>query len=182
MASLSDARKLDIVFKILSSREETTTAKAWYEERPIKSRILHLSEIWADPIPDPPPASETTVVRPLMDYELTLDDTVANNKAWLVTKTPGDKNAPRYPLIHPRYGAGYAARIFGADGTEIPTTHPSKWFIIYEEGILVFEEDPTAHGIALPIKIRAYAYIGQTLDTVPSQSTDDGIKWAMIMS
>lgn len=180
MPYLSDQRKLDIVFKAFVGREETTTEKAWFEEYPGHATILHASEIWTDPIPETPPSTSTETIRKLENFTLTEDNTVANHRAWKIFETPGDTSSARITgLIHPRFGQGYTARIYDASDSEIPTTHPAKWIILYELGIIIFEENPLAHGINLPIKITAYHYRGRTLGTGISNLAQ---KWAMIMS
>ena len=169
--ALSDSKKLDLVFKSRVGREETTTAKIWYEEFPANAIYLHASEVYADPIPETPPASSTSVIQVYDTLTLTEDNSVSNHKSWKAYSTPGDTSSERLThFIHPRFGQGYTVRVYDNNNNEIPTTDDSKWFFDYETGVLTFEEDPTAHGWALPIKIKAYRYIGNFLDAGASQS------------
>ena len=159
--ALSDIQKLDVVFKALVGRESTYTGKAWYEEFPAHTTYLHTSEIYADDIPETPPATDTDVIRVFDQYTLTKDPSVPNNRCWKVCVTPGDPNSGAYThFVHPRFGQGYTARIYDANGTEITTT-ALKWIFIYETGVLIFEEDPVAAGYVEPLKISAYQYIGK---------------------
>ena len=178
--ALSDGKKLDLVFKSRVGREETTTNKAWYEEFPAGSVYLHASEVYADPIPETPPASSTSTIQVYDTLTLTEDNSVANHKSWKAYSTPGDTSSERLThFIHPRFGQGYTVRVYDNNNNEIPTTDDSKWFFDYETGVLTFEEDPTAHGWALPIKIKAYRYIGNFLDGSASQS---GGKYDVVMT
>lgn len=161
MAKLSDARKLDIVFKTIVGRRETTTDKAWYEEYPAKLFNPHDKDIWIDPIPPTPPTESTAVIEIWNDHPLTEDMSTANHRAWLTCSTPNDTSTHVGEFIPPIYGQGYTVRIYDNTGTEIPTAHPVRWYFSYTSGVLVFEEDPTMHGLSLPIKIKAYRYIGR---------------------
>lgn len=159
--ALSDSRKLDLVFKALLGREETTTAKAWYEEFANHATYLHKSEIYGDDIPSTPPSSSTSTIEVYDTLELTLDNTVSGSRCWKARQTPGNSNSPQLThFIHPRFGQGYTARIYDNNDNEIPTTDPSNWYFFYETGILIFENSPLNYGWQAPFKLKAYRYVG----------------------
>jgi len=165
---LGSTTKTDFVFKKIKGRRFTDAVKAWYEEFPGSLVFLHAQETWADEVPVPPPGTTTGPVRFFNDLTLTEDTSTANKKAWLACETPGDTNTQLKGFIPPRFHQGYTARIFQDDGSggmgeEIPTAHPANWLFDYENGVLIFENDPTAYGLTPPFHIQVYQYVGQTV-------------------
>ena len=169
---LSQTTKTDLVFKKIKGRRITTVDKAFYEEFPGALTYLHSTEVWSDTIPVPAPGTTTSVVQYYSDLQMTEDATVSNHRAWLACSTPGDTNTQLKGFVPPRFDQSYTVRVFEDDGAgnldsskEVPTAHPTNWFFDYENGVLMFENDPVAAGLTTPFHIRVYRYIGETVQS-----------------
>jgi|GEM_PF-2625923 len=169
---LSQQTKTDLVFKKIKGRRVTSLDKAFYEEFPGALTYLHAGEVWSETVPTPAPGVTTSVVQYYADLKLTEDITVADHKGWLACSTPNDISTQLKGFIPPRFDQTYTVRIFEDDGSgnidtnkEVPTAHPTNWFFDYENGVLMFENDPEASGLTTPFHIRVYRYIGETVET-----------------
>ena len=163
--SVSDTVKTNFVWKKIKGRRYTVDTKAWYEEYPGTLVFIHTDEVWADSIPTPAPGTTTSVVQYYDDLKLTEDTSTPDHRAWLACATPGDTSTQLTGFVPPRFHQSYTVRLFeddgaGGIGNEIPTTHESNWFFDYENGVLVFENDPTSYGLTPPFHIKVYRYIG----------------------
>lgn len=156
------ANQLDYSFKKLVGREYTTTLKRWYEEKPGFVVFLHRSSIWIDDIPAVPPASTTSVVKVYNPLALTRDSSVDNYKSWRAEDPVGVR---LYGFIPPRFGQGYNVQLFDATSREIPPTDGSSWLFDYDNGTLVFDNDPSSvYGWNVSsMKIKSYLYIGSVV-------------------
>ena len=163
---ISDNTKTSYVWKKIYGREQSVNTKEWYEEYPGALAYLHKSEVWADEIPVPAPSTSTDSVQVFDTLELTEDTTVANHMAWKACSTVGDLTTQIGSFIPPRFDRSYMVRVFGNDGTELATSHPSNWVFDYENGVLFFEHNPESYGVQLPIHIKVYRYIGSTMTDV----------------
>ena len=153
--SISDATKLDAVFKKSINRDRTATVKNWYEENPGGGFLTPDTRLWvqANQILTTPPAATTTLIEVYSGsgalYQLGMDSTVSGNKSW----TGSIKN-----LIPPVFGAGYAAQIYtgsAVTGEVIPSS--VAWHFDYERNILTFESTQTY----TTLYAKCYRYIGK---------------------
>ena len=163
---LSNTTKTDLVFKKIKGRRFTFTNKEWYEEYPGSLVFLHANEVWADTIPTPAPGASNSIVQYYDDLKLTEDTSTPDHKAWLACETYGDPNTILKEFVPPRFHQSYTVRLYeddgaGNKGSEVPTTHESNWFFDYENGVLVFENNPYDYGLTGPFHIQIYRYIGQ---------------------
>jgi hypothetical protein len=159
--------KTDYTFKKAVGREFTTNVKLWYEEFPGQSRYVHRDLVWVDTIPELPPASSDSVIQVYNTLVLVKDVTVSSYKAWKAEDPVGTRIRG---FIPPIFGQGYMARIFDNADREIPTTDSSDWIFDYDNGVLAFSTNPVSFGWnAANIKLKAYRYIGATLDTQSSE-------------
>lgn len=150
--------KIYYVFKRLLNKIHTSLYKEYYEEFNGKFN-LHKSDIWIDDIPNTPPGSDTSIIKKLDKFILTKDVSVNNNLSFFVYKD----NQLIKNFIPPKFNIGYSVRIYDNNNVEIPTAHEVQWLFDYDNGILVFEKDPTQFGFTLPLKISGYYYTGRTL-------------------
>ena len=168
---ISETRKVDFVWKKIKGRIFTDnfpsdSGKTYYEEYPGTLVNPHATEVWIDDIPVPPPGSSTEIVEYYSDLVLTEDLSVVDHRSWFACETVGDPSTRIKGWVPPRFHQSYTVQIFDNNGTEITTTHESNWFFDYENGVLVFENDPTSYGLQLPIHLRGYVYKGQTLQSI----------------
>jgi len=155
------ADKTDLAFKKLVGKEYTSTAKEWYEEFSTKEFNLHSTDIWVETIPSTPPSIDTSIIKIYTSLVLKEDHTVSNHKAWLAEDPLGTRIGN---FIPPRFGIGYAVRVYDGNDNEIPTTDDSHWFFDYTNGILVFDYNPAIYSWNTNyMKIKAYRYIGPTV-------------------
>lgn len=93
---------------------------------------------------------------------LTVDPT-SNGKAWFAKSIYGDHfSAPITNFIQPQlYGAGYAVRLYQANGTEVVTTE-GAWIFNWQKGLMLFGNGytPANLGYAQPMYIDAFRYVG----------------------
>jgi hypothetical protein len=178
--------KEDISFKKLSSKRVTWTSNQVFEEIGARSLDIHNLDIKADPIPDVPPGSTTSVLQfynQSAGTGLTLvkDLTVSDNLTYFATIFNGSGDeilannltgagatgrlfnfvSDKYDALGTAAGAGYEIKLYDKDGVQITKTDSSLWYFDYQTGILIFQN--TASG-AIPTRapfcITAYRYIG----------------------
>lgn len=180
----TDPVKVDISYKKFSKREYTSTHKKWHEEFPGKPLTIKSSDIWADPIPQTPPSLDTVSVKIINHLQLTQDVTVDNQLSWLACTTHGDLNTRAGDFIQPDQSLlqGYNIRLFDNNGTRIYVGDSTNWEFDYANGVLTFENTPSAY--TPPFSISGYQYIGRkgaggagsagTLDEAYDGPTDMG--------
>ena len=178
--------KEDISFKKLSSKRVTSDINSVYEEIGAKSLDIHNLDIKADPIPDVPPGTTTSVLQ-FYDQSsgtgLTLvkDLTVSDNLTYFATifNAPGQESlanqltgtgatgrlfnfvSDKYDALGTAAGAGYEIKLYDKDGVQITKTDSSLWYFDYQTGILIFENNPSGTiPTRAPFSITAYRYIG----------------------
>jgi hypothetical protein len=153
------ADRLDYSFKKLVGREYTSNLKRWYEEKPGFVVFLHRTSVWVDDIPGLPPVSSTAVVRVYNTLTLVRDTSVDNYCSWRAEDPIGVR---LYGFIPPRFGQGYNVQLYDNNNREIPPTDGSSWFFDYDNGTLVFDNDPSSvYGWNVAtLKIKSYLYIG----------------------
>jgi hypothetical protein len=178
--------KEDISFKKLSSKRVTWTSNQVFEEIGARSLDIHNLDIKADPIPDVPPGSTTSVLQfynQSAGTGLTLvkDLTVSDNLTYFATIFNGSGDeilannltgagatgrlfnfvSDKYDALGTAAGAGYEIKLYDKDGVQITKTDSSLWYFDYQTGILIFQN--TASGAIptrAPFSITAYRYIG----------------------
>lgn len=180
MAGLLDNIKVDKLFKALFNRARTSAAKEYYEETIPTAFDVHATEIYLNPIPTTPPTVNTSIVSIHTGLVLTQDRSVANNKAWVVLPTwsanwssgSGDVSQIMKNFISPKYGSGYAVKVYKGNGTQISELDNVNWMFDYKAGVLTFENDPGMNGsvVEQSIRIDVYQYIGQTVDAASTNA------------
>ena len=178
--------KEDISFKKLSSKRVTWTSNQVFEEIGARSLDIHNLDIKADPIPDVPPGTTTSVLQ-FYNYSggtgLTLvkDLTVSDNLTYFATIFNGSGEeslanqlvgtgatgrlfnfvSDKYDALGTAAGAGYEIKLYDKDGIQITKTDSSLWYFDYQTGILMFQNSAsgTIAGRA-PYSITAYRYVG----------------------
>ena len=153
--SISDATKLDAVFKKSINRDRTANAKQWYEENAGGGFLTSDTRLWvqANQIPATPPTASTGLITVYSGsgalYQLGMDATVSGNKSW----TGSVMN-----LIPPVFGQGYAVQIYtgsAVTGEVIPSS--VAWHYDYERNVLTFESTQTYS----TLYAKCYRYIGK---------------------
>jgi hypothetical protein len=178
--------KEDISFKKLSSKRVTSDINSVYEEIGARSLDIHNLDIKADPIPDVPPGTTTSVLQfynQSAGTGLTLvkDLTVSDNLTYFATIFNGSGQeslanqltgtgatgrlfnfvSDKYDALGTAAGAGYEIKLYDKDGVQITKTDSSLWYFDYQTGILIFENNPSGSIPArAPFSITAYRYIG----------------------
>jgi len=155
-AATPEDTKEDFSFKKLYGRQHTTVEKDWYEELPGFLSFLSKTEIWTSDIPSTPPVASTADIEVYDTLTLTEDLTVSGHKSWYA-----DDGGKLTGCIPPRFGSGYAVRIFDNGLTEITSSDAVNWNFDYENCVLWFYNDPTGTYTS-PFKAKVYHYIGNT--------------------
>ncbi len=178
--------KEDISFKKLSSKRVTWTSNQVFEEIGARSLDIHNLDIKADPIPDVPPGSSTSVLQ-FYNYSagtgLTLvkDLTVSDNLTYFATifNDSGQEAfanqlvgagatgrlfnfvSDKYDALGTAAGSGYEIKLYDKDGVQITKTDSSLWYFDYQTGILIFQNSASGTiASRAPFSITAYRYIG----------------------
>ena len=178
--------KEDISFKKLSSKRVTWTTNQVFEEIGARSLDIHNTDIKADPIPDVPPGTSTSVLH-FYDYgsgtglTLVKDLTVADSLTYFATifNDPSQELfannlvgagatgrlfnfvSDKYDALGTAAGAGYEIKLYDKDGVQITKTDSSLWYFDYQTGILMFQNNASGTiASRAPFSITAYRYIG----------------------
>ena len=192
--------KEDISFKKLSSKRVTWTSNQVFEEIGARSLDIHNLDIKADPIPDVPPGSSTSVLQ-FYDYSsgtgLTLvkDLTVSDNLTYFATIFNGSGQeafanqlvgagatgrlfnfvSDKYDALGTAAGYGYEIKLYDKDGVQITKTDSSLWYFDYQTGILIFQNSASGTiASRAPFSITAYLYIGGFGITAGTGGTGSG--------
>ena len=178
--------KEDISFKKLSSKRVTWTSNQVFEEIGARSLDIHNLDIKADPIPDTPPGTSTSVLQfynQSAGTGLTLvkDLTVSDNLTYFATIFNGSGEeafanqlvgagatgrlfnfvSDKYDALGTAAGAGYEIKLYDKDGVQITKTDSSLWYFDYQTGILIFQNNASGTiASRAPFCITAYRYIG----------------------
>ena len=178
--------KEDISFKKLSSKRVTWTSNQVFEEIGARSLDIHNLDIKADPIPDTPPGTSTSVLQfynQSAGTGLTLvkDLTVSDNLTYFATIFNGSGEealanqlvgagatgrlfnfvSDKYDALGTAAGAGYEIKLYDKDGVQITKTDSSLWYFDYQTGILMFQNSASGTiASRAPFSITAYRYIG----------------------
>lgn len=152
---------VDITYKRLATKHQyTSTLKKWHEEFPGKPLTIKLRDLWVDDIPATPPLATTSVVEVVDHLVLTEDVTVDNSLSWLACAYQGDLSTRLGDFIQPdqQLMQGYYVRLFDSNGTQIYVGDPVNWEFDYPNGVLTFENRPTAY--VPPFSVSCYRYVG----------------------
>jgi len=182
MAYWSDSVKLDRLWKWMFGKARGRNSAEHYEENIPSGFDVHSKEVYYQEIPSTPPASTTSVIKKWYPSEeggdgwivLTLDRKYPGNRVWVAKSTwssnfssgSGDLSDILKNFISPKYGVGYRVKVYDGNNNEIPELDDSSWLFDYKAGVLTFEQDRPESGDTQTdsIKIKAYQYIGETLD------------------
>lgn len=161
----SEEIKVDLGYKRLNKKEYTSTNKNWHEEFPGKPFNIKFTEVWTDEIPSTPPVSDTEIVKIYDHLVLTEDVTVEGQRSWYACETPGDITTKLKDWIQPdeKIPQQYYIRLYDNTDQQIYVGDPVNWEFDYANGVLTFENSPTAY--SAPFKIFGYRYIGGKGDT-----------------
>jgi hypothetical protein len=192
--------KEDISFKKLSSKRVTWTSNQVFEEIGARSLDIHNLDIKADPIPDTPPGTSTSVLQfynQSAGTGLTLvkDLTVSDNLTYFATIFNGSGEeafanqlvgagatgrlfnfvSDKYDALGTAAGAGYEIKLYDKDGVQITKTDSSLWYFDYQTGILIFQNNASGTiASRAPFCITAYRYIGGFGITAGAGGTGSG--------
>ena len=152
--ALTDAQKLDFLWKQFQGRSETSTSKAFYEEATFVSPVVRSTQIWVDTIPTPAVTTTGSVAKFYPAQLLVEDITVSGKTAYLSGLSD---------WIPPSVDPSYQVRVYqnngsGGVGPEVPPTDVSSWVFDYNSGILTFFGANSSH--VKPYLIKGWRYIG----------------------
>ena len=129
----------------------TLTPKAGFGEAIPSPLIIANSSLWneADSIPATPPGSDTTQVKvyaPAGALRMTVDSTVANNRAFIAYTTYNNTSSARLTnWIDTQFGPDYIIQVFVDDATNSSNKlnaggsgNNDGWFFDYSAGVLNF--------------------------------------------
>lgn len=190
---LTDATKIDSIFKRSKNVALTDTSKQFYSETVAGGFLTDGTDVLADPLPFNDPAAAILaglvadkVAAPLA---LTHDVTVASNKCWQARSIPGDISSSMLVNWIPyRFGIAYTVRLYNGDPShplvhEILTGDASSWFFDEKSGVLIFQNAaPALAAGETAYFITGYYYTGRTvMDIAPAtgywtRSTAGGIQ------
>jgi hypothetical protein len=167
--ALSDTTKLNLSYKRLSGKANTSNTKAIYEESRNSNVHFHTSEIMGEPF------AITGNVTAVANQTMTADPTVGSSRTWLACTVPGN---PASAIIPNWLGSqhGYAnIRVYedngaGGLGNEIFPTDAVDWVFDYKGGILFLQ-----NGIGTkvtPLHIVGSRYTGATLENSMIRKSD----------
>jgi hypothetical protein len=150
--------KEDISFKKLSSKRVTWTSNQVFEEIGARSLDIHNLDIKADPIPDTPPGTSTSVLQFYNQSAGTLANQLVGAGA---TGRLFNFVSDKYDALGTAAGAGYEIKLYDKDGVQITKTDSSLWYFDYQTGILMFQNSASGTiASRAPFSITAYRYIG----------------------
>ena len=149
--AISDAQKVDILWKALQRRAASSTSKAFYEEQNFSVANTLNNQIWTQSgsIPIPAVLTSNAITSYCSSAPLIEDVTVTGQKSW---------TTPLKDWIHPSVDQSYQVRLYSLGWIEIPPTDNSNWVFDYNSGTLTFYGDNSAH--AKPYFIKGWRYVG----------------------
>jgi hypothetical protein len=186
MAYISDATKLDRLWKLAFNKTRGDSTAQFFEELIPSVVDIHASEIPGDTIPSTPPGSTTSVIKKWYSgaegqITMTLDRKYNGNRVWVAKESvetafssgSGDITNIMKNFVSPKYGTGYVVKVYdGSDvqiaelfGNSSGTINTGSWLFDYKSGVLVFESDRSENGSSTFIKIEVYQYIGRFVST-----------------
>ena len=154
----------------------TLTPKAGFAEAIPSPLIIANTALWNESasIPATPPGSDTTQVKvyaPAGALRMTVDSTVANNRAFIAYTTYNDTSSARLTnWIDTQFGPDYIIQVFYDDATDSNkklnaggSGNNDGWFFDYSAGVLNFNDTNVPTPVtSTNVYIVGYRYVGQT--------------------
>ena len=154
----------------------TLTPKAGFAEAIPSPLIIANTALWNESasIPATPPGSDTTQVKvyaPAGALRMTVDSTVANNRAFIAYTTYNDTSSARLTnWIDTQFGPDYIIQVFYDDATDSAkklnaggSGNNDGWFFDYSAGVLNFNDTNVPNPVtSTNVYIVGYRYVGQT--------------------
>lgn len=172
MAELGDTAKLDIANKLSLGNLSSNSDRNYFEEAYPWLPTVRLEEVFTESVPyaanpaaaDAAVAANPTIIQKNTLY--TLDEVpLSNGQGWAAFSTPGDTNSTRLiNWLNPQlFGPGYFFSLFEFDNTPINLTD-GRFQVDSKNGLIRFDDGftPTDLGLAMPLKLTFYRYIGTT--------------------
>ena len=154
----------------------TLTPKAGFAEAIPSPLIIANTALWNESasIPATPPGSDTTQVKvyaPAGALRMTVDSTVANNRAFIAYTTYNNTSSARLTnWIDTQFGPDYIIQVFVNDATVSSNKlnaggsgNNDGWFFDYSAGVLNFNDTNVPTTVtSTNVYIVGYRYVGQT--------------------
>ena len=154
----------------------TLTPKAGFAEAIPSPLIIANTALWNESasIPATPPGSDTTQVKvyaPAGALRMTVDSTVANNRAFIAYTTYNNTSSARLTnWIDTQFGPDYIIQVFVNDATSSSNKlnaggsgNNDGWFFDYSAGVLNFNDTNVPTSVtSTNVYIVGYRYVGQT--------------------
>ncbi len=164
---------LDLAYKILLGKRETSSEKYHYEEVGDSTLDIYAADIKSiSPAYNDPATSVTDgIVQAYTLFVLTKDTSVSGDQCYY-TKESGNRIKD---WVSDRFGDAYRVRLFDNNDTEIFPTDELDWLFNYKTGILTINGDTS--GSAKPYKITGYRYINTFGASLISNLAYDATTW-----
>ncbi len=187
--AISQEQKVDFLLKKIGYTKTKTgnatdatglqgslTPKAGFAEEIPSPLIIADTSVWteSDLIPTTPPGSDTSQVKvylPASALRMTVDSTVANNRAFIAYTTYNNTSSARLTnWIDTQFGNDYIIQVFYDDATNNAkklsasgSGNNDGWFFDYSAGVLNFNDTEVPTTVTSSnVYIVGYRYIGNT--------------------
>ena len=185
--AISQSQKVDFLLKKIGYTKTKTglsvdgtltgTKKAGFAEALPSPLIIADGSVWTESglIPTTPPGSDTSQVKVYLSgtsgVRLTLDSTVAGNRAFIAYTTYNNTSSARLTnWIDTQFGDNYIIKVYKGDpnsgGVQLSASGSGAndgWFFDYSAGVLNFNDTNVPSGVTgTNIYIVGYRYIGNT--------------------
>jgi hypothetical protein len=185
--AISQSQKVDFLLKKIGYTKTKTglsvdgsltgTKKAGFAEALPSPLIIADGSVWTESglIPTTPPGSDSSQVKVYLagtsGLRLTLDSTVAGNRAFIAYTTYNNTSSARLTnWIDTQFGDNYIIKVYKGDpnsgGVQLSASGSGSndgWFFDYSAGVLNFNDTNVPSGVTgTNIYIVGYRYIGNT--------------------
>ena len=185
--AISQSQKVDFLLKKIGYTKTKTglsvdgtlsgTKKAGFAEALPSPLIIADTSVWTESglIPTTPPGSDSSQVKVYLagtsGLRLTLDSTVAGNRAFIAYTTYNNTSSARLTnWIDTQFGDNYIIKVYKGDpnsgGVQLSASGSGAndgWFFDYSAGVLNFNDTNVPSGVTgTNIYIVGYRYIGNT--------------------
>ena len=185
--AISQSQKVDFLLKKIGYTKTKTglsvdgtlsgTKKAGFAEALPSPLIIADTSVWTESglIPTTPPGSDSSQVKVYLagtsGLRLTLDSTVAGNRAFIAYTTYNNTSSARLTnWIDTQFGDNYIIKVYKGDpnsgGVQLSASGSGSndgWFFDYSAGVLNFNDTNVPSGVTgTNIYIVGYRYIGNT--------------------
>ena len=195
--AISQQQKVDFLLKKIGYTKTKTgnatdatglngslTPKAGFAEAIPSPLIIAETSLWTESalIPTTPPGSDTSQVKvyaPAGAVRMTVDSTVANNRAFIAYSTYNNTSSARLTnWIDTQFGSSYIIQVFVNDATNSAnkltasgSTGNNGWFFDYSAGVLNFNDTDVPTSVSSTnVYIVGYRYIGNTGAPTPGDN------------